>query len=134
MMSLKSLYQRRAAGVGVADALGDDDLPPAALARVQLQVGLALAADACGALCPHRFQRAHAAFVAGAPRLDALPYPDFFFGEFFVEARVGFGFGVLHFVAGAEEAAVVAFDVEQAATVEFPDAVGDFFEERRGRG
>ena len=114
--------------MGVADALGDDDLPPAALARVQLQVGFALAVDARGALCPHGFQRAHAAFVAGAPRLDALAYPDFFFGEFFVEACVGFGFGVLHFVAGAQEAAVVAAHIQQAAAVEFPDAVGDFFE------
>src|SRR5262249_20726177 len=38
------------------------------------------------ALLPHRHQRANAAFISGAARLDALPQPRFFFGELLVEA------------------------------------------------
>jgi hypothetical protein len=39
--------------------------------------------------CRMRFQRAHPAFVAGAPGLDALANPHLFLRQLFVEQLVG---------------------------------------------
>ena len=47
-----------------------------------------LARDPLAALFTHSLERAHASFVAGAPRLDALPDPALFLRELPVEQLV----------------------------------------------
>ena len=44
--------------------------------------------DTCGSLLTHDLQRTYTAFIPAFTCLDALPYPDFFLGQFFVELRV----------------------------------------------
>jgi hypothetical protein len=65
---------------------------------------------------------AHAAFVARAPRLDALANPDFFLRELLVEQRVRLRFRVQAFLAAAQVVVVVARPTRDAATVDFDDA------------
>ena len=84
---------------------------------------------ALGAFGPHRHQRAHASFVARAPRLDALPQPGFLLRQAFVE------FLLLHRLAGhpflllPQESRIVAGPRRQLAAIDFDDPGRETLEE-----
>ena len=94
----------------------------ALLARIERQLDLALPVAAGGAFAAQLFEAQHAAFVARAPRFDALANPHFFLRQKLVELGVRHCLVVqdLFFLGliGAE----VARAGEQPAAVEFDDA------------
>ena len=73
-------------------------------------------------LIAHRFQRAHAAFVARAPGFDALANPHFFLRQAFVEQRVLLFLVDQHGFLARQISRVVAGEVRQLAAIEFDDA------------
>jgi hypothetical protein len=74
------------------------------------------------ALHAQGLERAHASFVAGAARLDALPDPDFLLGQAFVEQGIGLGLGMQAFLAPAQVVVVVARPTRHLATVDLHDS------------
>jgi hypothetical protein len=110
--------------VAVADVEELGDHLAGAVARRQGEAHLAQAFPPRRPFPAQGFQAAHAAFVAGAARLDALADPDFLLLPELVELAV---LGGLHFqllglpgLVGGEVALVLA----QLAPVQFDDAVG----------
>ena len=69
-------------------------------------------------------RRAHAALVARAARLDALPDPDLLLRQLLVEERVLLRLRVQAFLAAAQVVGVVAGPVGDLAAVELDDAGG----------
>ena len=105
-----------------ADVLGNDNLFAGLFRGFHLESRLALHITALAALGTQRLEGTHPAFVAGAPRLDALANPHFLLGELLVEQGVG-GFlrGQLLFLVH-QEAGVIAVPVDQVATVQLQNA------------
>ncbi len=114
--------QRFAARMSEADVLGNDNLFAGLFRGFHLESRLALHITALAALGTQRLEGTHPAFVAGAPRLDALTNPHFLLGELLVEQGVG-GFlrGQLLFLVH-QEAGVIAVPVDQVATVQLQNA------------
>ena len=69
----------------------------------------------------HRLEPAHAAFVAGAAGLDALPDPDLLLRQHLVETGVLLRFGIEPFFFAAQVVAPVAGPTGQLATVDLDD-------------
>ncbi|CFL98495.1 Uncharacterised protein [Bordetella pertussis] len=119
----------------LADVLEFGDQLARTLALGQRQTDVADAFAALGAFDAQLFEPAHAAFVAGAARLDALADPDFFLGQQLVEAGLlqALGFEPLRLallplrkIAGkAEQAAAVELDDAGRHRVEEAPVVGD---------
>ena len=76
------------------------------------------------AFLPHRFQGSHAAFITGSPGFDALAYPDFFLGQFFVEQLTGPLLCLELLLPVAQESLVVSFPQRQVAPVQFGHSPG----------
>jgi hypothetical protein len=110
-----------------ADQLGDQ--LAGFFAGVDFESGAADALAAGLALHAQSLQAAHAPFVAGAPRLDALADPDLFLGQHLVEAcplqRLGGELVGLALEIGGEVAGIAA----QLAAVQFDDAGGHGIQE-----
>jgi hypothetical protein len=98
--------------------------PAARASTLRLQTHRALALPPAGPLPPHRFQRSHPPFVAGAPGLDALPDPGFFTGKLLVELGPFPFLGGKGGVFALEVAGVVDAPVHQPAPVELHDPGG----------
>ena len=80
------------------------------------------------ALAAHRFQAADTAFIAGAARFDALPDPDFFLRQQFVETGTVLGFVVLTLGQTALVIAPIAGPGRDRAAVDFDDAGGQILQ------
>ena len=119
------VLDQRAAFKAFADVFQLGHQLAGALAGVQLEVDLAYALAAGGALAADFFQAAHAAFVAGAACFHAFADPHFFLGvEFIKDAVLFFFHGQLFgfaYLVGAKAAGVAA----QQAAVQLDDAGGD---------
>src|SRR5690606_36822187 len=98
-------------------ALHLDDLLPRRLRGGGLHPDLARQLAAFRAFAAHRLERAHAAFVAGAAGLDALPYPHFLLRQQLVEARVLLRLGVQALLAAAQVVVVVAGPAGELAAI-----------------
>ena len=100
------------------------------LARVERQLRRCPGDRVVRALAPQRFQTAHAAHVARAPRLDALADPRLFLLPERVELPVGDAFGgELVGLARLVRGEVAGIGAQQTA-VEFDDPRGHAIEER----
>ncbi len=96
----------------------------------------------CAVFLAHGEQRAHAAFIAGAARLDALADPHFFLGQALVEQLIGAGFirqlrrflrGVVAVVAGpAGEVAAIQVNDARGHAIDEAAVVADEQQRRRG--
>ena len=91
----------------------------------QLHLRVAAQFAALRAFAPQRLQLAHAAFVARAPRLDALAYPHFLLRELLVEQRVGLRLRMQAFFAPAQIIFVVARPRRELAAIDLDDARGE---------
>ena len=116
------LYQRFAVDMGERHILGNDDLLAGLFRGFHLERGFALDIAPLAALGPQRLERTHAAFVTGAPRLDALANPHFFLSQLLVEQCIGRFLGGQLLLLVYQEARVVAVPVDQIAAVQFEDA------------
>src|SRR5690606_11937150 len=118
------IVQQHAAIVGLGHVPRLDD----ALARVaragHLHLHVAGQLAPLRALAAHGLERGHAALVAGAARLDALPDPDLFLRQQFVEARVFLRLGVQALFAPAQVVFVVARPAAESAAVDLDDTGG----------
>ena len=119
-----------AAAEGLRHRIGLEHHLAAGLGRLDLQPHGADLRAAGGALGAHRHQRAHAALVAGAPGLDALPQPHLFLGQLLVELLVGDRLVGQPLFLLAQERRVVARPRREAAAIELDDPRGQPLEER----
>ena len=115
---------------GHIDVFGLDDLLAAGLCLLDRGLDVALAFAALGPFLAHGFECAHPAFVASATGLDALANPDFFLGQFLVEAFPFQRFGVEDFFLAAQVIFVVAGPVGEFAAIQVDDAGGQLFQKR----
>ena len=114
-----------AAVVGKGDLLGLADERAAAAGLLDGDLGLALHAPPLAPLLPHRLERPHAAFVAGAAGLNPLADPGLLLGELLVEERILLVFSLEQLGLPHKKGVVVARPVVEPAAVELPDAVGE---------
>ena len=89
---------------------------------VQRRAGAALAA--LPAFLAHGFKSPHAAFVARAPRLDALANPALFLRQAAVEQGIGLVLGGQLLLAMLHKAAIVAPPQREMAAIEFGNVLG----------
>ena len=108
--------------IAVADILRLDHLASRVLRRTGLHAHVAGLVASLAAFAAHRFEPAHAAFVARAAGLDALADPDFFLGQLLVEQRIRLRFGVQAFFAPAQVVLVVAGPTGQGSAIDLDDA------------
>jgi len=116
-----------------ADVLGLEDQPARTLGLLDAHAQQAALAARL-ALLAQPFQRAHASFVARAPRLDALPDPGFLLRQLLVELDRLRGLGIQHRLFAREERRIVAGPIHQAAAVHLDDARGQPAQERAVMG
>src|SRR5690606_32075665 len=110
--------------VPVRHVLGLEHDAARARAIVHRERDLSLARAARGALLPHRLERADAALVAGAARLDALADPRLLPRERLVEAGLGGGLVLELGLLALQVRLVVTGVAAEAPTLELHDARG----------
>src|SRR5690606_9117000 len=99
-----------------------------ALAIGQREADLALLFATSGALAAQGLQAPDPAFVARAPRLDALADPDLFLAQQLVETRLSQSFGFQPLCLAHLPGAEIARKAQQASTVQLDDARGHHIE------
>src|SRR5690606_2969046 len=90
---------------------------------------LRLEAVALGSLLAQRLERAHAAFVAGAARLDALAYPRFLCFQLLLDQFAIARLGGERFLLAAQEVVVVARPAGEFRAIQLDDARGELLQE-----
>ncbi len=126
----QAAHDRRPARVRERQVLHARDHFAAALGLGQRRAHTAGFLAARAPLVAQRFERAHAALVARAPRLDAAPQPCFFLRELLVEQRRLVGFDAQFVLARGEVGVVAGRVAAQPPAVQVQDARGHVAQER----
>jgi len=109
--------------IGKGDGLRFRHQPAGALRLLQLHPGHARALPPLAPFFPHLLQGPDPSLVAGASRLDPLPYPCLFPGQFLVEQRLSGNFRLQQGFAPFHEGIVPAGKGKEPPPVQFGNAV-----------